>query len=741
MGAADIRGRPTAPHWALVRRLPWALAAAAVCGLAMKPALAVSTTIPFPAPPREQLGLGRLHTLSSLACDVLPAWGDATSGLQGKSITVQQENAAPMEVPRGDRVCAAPIAQPQVFNAIRNASVVGRGDCEVNAEAFNSELDLEWKPALHGAKAVLNQPLVREDEHDAGIFHETEAVRLLTLLRNTVSGGVFRVKSEFDVMGITRRGLGVCVDGTCKHMYAVDAASFDIFSANASGPNNLTTVPVVTFARRDGGPPEMVPVDDEAVLSLGRAVMSQPARLAQHPAWLNRLPDSETFWLGSLRSEDPVPSPLSHLDRTERYWEMNGANADTRPPWLPAIAWTLCAPPSRSFLHNPEHWCADLMTPPDPPPRSNLLVNGKLPPTASPPLGLYRAAEWWISGTQPPDGTLPAGALRNSDTVYRPCWLTGMGAREINPSSPDEMDLQSRVGVASTPVFLSGADLPSNGTLQAEHLFSADVINDLVHTYDRVAFGKDAPPLPTTNAELILAVVVVVPQMVAQFIKLISTRAWHRRDLFVLALMFGTGLVSMGGIFSLAAREARGDAWRASGLQRRFSSHHDAEFKGPHLVTMSETLFLTARLGYRRHLLVSLAIGVAIVYVTVSAAASGTAWALRRRANKASDDGNGDVESSPDSGSESGSAKGGGNPDGSATEAAGRPAVTVGRWGRLHVGLSRRRQWWRPAAAAAVPATPAELPPPPPPLSSVAPASPLPRHLDNDADSEDIATP
>lgn len=149
---------------------------------------------------------------------------------------MQQANAAPMQVPRGDRVCAAPITQPLVLSAIRNATVVGRGDCAVGAWDVNSESNLEWKPALHGAKAVQNAPQVREDELEAGIFHETEVVRLLTLLRNTVSGGIFRVKSEYDVAGITRRSLGVCADGSCKTMYAVDTASFKVFSADAICP-------------------------------------------------------------------------------------------------------------------------------------------------------------------------------------------------------------------------------------------------------------------------------------------------------------------------------------------------------------------------------------------------------------------------------------------------------------------------------------------------------------------------
>lgn len=741
MGAPGTRGRPACHRWAPARCLPLALAIVAVCGFASPASSSTTKIIPFPAPPRRHVGLGRLHTLSSLSCDVLPAWGDAASGFEGASITVQQANAAPMQVPRGDRVCAAPITQPSVLSAIRNATVVGRGDCAVGARDINSEFNLEWKPALHGAKAVHNEPLVREDELEAGIFHETEVVRLLTLLRNTVSGGIFRVKSEYDVTGITRRSLGVCADGSCKTMYAVDTASFNIFSANATGPSGVTAVPVVTFARQDGAPPEVVPVDDEAVLSLGRAVLSQPARLAQHPGWVAHLPNRESFWIESRRLADPLPTALNYRGNDEWWWNANDTNADTRPPFLPAIAWTLCAPPARSFLHNPDYWCADLLTPPDVPPPGSLLVDGKRPRPMSPPPGVFRIAEWWISGTQPPDGTPTAGPLQNPDTIHRPCWLTGLGAREINPSSPDEVDLLARVGVATTPVLLSASDLPSNNTLREEHLFSAEVIDDLIHSYDQVAFGKSPPPIPTTNAELILAVVVVLPQAVAQVIKLISTRQWHRRDLFVLFLMFGTGLVSMGGIFSLAAREARGDAWRASGLQRRFSSHHDPDFLGPHLVTISETLLLTARMGYRRHLVVSLAIGVAIVYVTVCVAASGTAWALRRRASKASDGGDDDVEGSPesvsDSGSDVGSAKGVGKRDGSGTEPAAQPAVAASRWGRLPIGISRRRRrWWRPAAAAAAPASPVQ---PPPPQLSVAPVPPLPRHPDDDTDSEDAA--
>lgn len=239
------------------------------------------------------MGLGRLHTLSSLAFHVLPAWGDGGSG--GSTVTVRPTNGAPMEVPRGDRTYAAPISQPHVLDANLNAKVVGRGECAVDARAFNSEASLEWKPALHGAKAVCNEPLVREDDNGAGIFHEAEAVRLLTLLRNMVSGGVFRVMAEYDVVGIPRRGLGVCAEGSCTTMYAVDTTSFNIFSTDPHWLSNLTSVPVVTLARTDGAPPQVVPIDDEAVLSLGRAVLSQPRGSRSTPGGWSGCPATPPF--------------------------------------------------------------------------------------------------------------------------------------------------------------------------------------------------------------------------------------------------------------------------------------------------------------------------------------------------------------------------------------------------------------------------------------------------------------
>lgn len=80
----------------------------------------------------------------------------------------------------------------------------------------------------------------------------------------------------------------------------------------------------------------------------------------------------------------------------------------------------------------------------------------------------------------------------------------------------------------------------------------------LSRNYDPALFAEQPPADPSTTAEVLLAVIVIIPELVAIVVHLIGPRHWRQRDLWVLAFIFGAGLVSLVVIIALAAREAGG---------------------------------------------------------------------------------------------------------------------------------------------------------------------------------------
>jgi len=328
-------------------------------------------------------------------------------------------------------------------------------------------------------------------------------------------------------------------------------------------------------------------------------------------------------------------------------------------------------------------------------------------------------AFWSISSTGSDAGRPDASTDR---IALSPCWVAGRGDREINPRSPAEQDLARRTGVAYVRLpyeYVDRSRKPSNrsGTEVIHGLHGVNaLVGDLSQMYDRRVFGVEPPDVPTTDAEVLLAVIVVAPELVALIVLLISTREWRVRDLWVLLFVFLSGCVATAGIISLAVREAKADAWRGAGVRHQLEPLiPDPGFGQPVPVARSETLLLVAGTGYRRVWLARLATGLSIAYVVTSVGVAAVVWALRRRSLRARYHG---VEGGPEGGAAA-------DPGGDAGKRrAARTKVTRGGptgWRRWAVRPSRSparwpsHRWCRPGRAAATDATAAEEAEPPPP--------------------------
>eukprot|EP00168_Porphyra_purpurea_P003310 TRINITY_DN13938_c0_g1_i1.p3 TRINITY_DN13938_c0_g1~~TRINITY_DN13938_c0_g1_i1.p3 ORF type:complete len:262 (-),score=87.26 TRINITY_DN13938_c0_g1_i1:62-847(-) len=164
----------------------------------------------------------------------------------------------------------------------------------------------------------------------------------------------------------------------------------------------------------------------------------------------------------------------------------------------------------------------------------------------------------------------------------------------------------------------------------------------LSQTYDRAVFTHGPPPEPSTNAELLLSVIVVAPELVALIVLLVGTRQWWRRDGWVLLFVLGAGLVSMSGAVALALREAAGAAWRAAAVRDELVVELIPTAEAALASTLNrsltslplcrtESLLLAARTGYRVVLFKWLAIGIVATYLVVSGGvAGGVVWVCRQ---------------------------------------------------------------------------------------------------------------
>ncbi|GAB0493601.1 hypothetical protein MMPV_004886 [Pyropia vietnamensis] len=191
------------------------------------------------------------------------------------------------------------------------------------------------------------------------------------------------------------------------------------------------------------------------------------------------------------------------------------------------------------------------------------------------------------------------------------------GGRNVHPHNPIETALAARLSVGT--VKSNGKRFPSYHAFWGDLLDfnTAGLLTALSQNYDRAVFGMPPPDDPATDVEVLLSVIVVVPELVALITTLITTRQRTRRDVAVLIFVFGSGLVSMADIVTLAVREASGAAWRAAAERNELMAGGSYLPFPLNPALRSVTLVLIAHTGYRPPLLWAMTAAMLASYVVV----------------------------------------------------------------------------------------------------------------------------
>lgn len=436
-----------------------------------------------------------------------------------------------------------------------------------------------------------------------GLMCEEEVVRMLTLQRNQRLGAMIRHSGRFDVLALTRWTLGVALNSKPTVMAAVDSLS-----------TYRSTNSVLMYAPRNG-PRRPVRIEEAALLSLGRGVLADPA-------WLG------SAFLGGFNTY----VRLRHFRRgsgdaaATATWRL-GASADTTNSslWLQYLASVLCQPPSSSFVTNGS-LCAGVERPPPAMSVASWSLRAGDQPVGS-QLGLGaggfahmpRETVFWSMNraSSKPSQPLPAcpsfRGVSWRSKLRHPIWLLGRRSREVHangPGSQTEMDMAGRLSSCTFKKYK-----PSMvKRYWPPHV--EDIVADLAGRYRRDLLQVDPPPEPVSNAELLLAVLVVVPEAATVLVLLIQRRRqpprprlwWRWQEGAMLTLAVATGAAALMAVGYVDWQERRGAAWRAASTRLELSlPASDIELARGldatgRSVTLTESVFIVARAGYRPHL-------------------------------------------------------------------------------------------------------------------------------------------
>jgi len=162
-----------------------------------------------------------------------------------------------------------------------------------------------------------------------------------------------------------------------------------------------------------------------------------------------------------------------------------------------------------------------------------------------------------------------------SSSQVTPPELVGRPTREVNPSSAVEAELaaslfqrQLAVPAAVVAAHASSASSDLDAAAAVSDLSGTNIeltreINRLSHVYDRRVFKEEHPAPPVSTADMVLAIVVMVPELGALLVLLLTTERWGRAPLLGFFTIMILGAVSMSGVIALVSQEAAGAAWRA----------------------------------------------------------------------------------------------------------------------------------------------------------------------------------
>jgi len=241
----------------------------------------------------------------------------------------------------------------------------------------------------------------------------------------------------------------------------------------------------------------------------------------------------------------------------------------------------------------------------------------------------------------------------SSPKQVTPLKLVGRASREINPSSAVEAELAA--SLFQRPLMVPAADV-------ARHAFSTSTgwdevskksgaskelsleLDRLAHAYDRRVFQAEHPAPPVSPADMVLTIIVVVPELGALLVLLLTTERWGRAALLGFSTILVLGAVSLSGVMALAAQEAAGAAWRARSTRTAthaiFPAGNPVNERGRPtlagtLVLVDESLLVLAPTMYQPLWVQRVAAVVCGVYIVAAAAMSARVLFIARQQRRA----------------------------------------------------------------------------------------------------------
>lgn len=621
----------------------------------------------FPSPSKGP-PVGRFHELPSLQCQVHPPAAGGVSpdpnavrnpyGPEGTGWTIETKGTAgKVFIPYEPGTCASPLNDLFQLSFFKNCEQMEKKwNITRNPEALPWEADagtdfiwvgnafdarMSWRAMLGSvSEGRLRSHFFRkldcaERPTQSALVCEDEIVRLLSLHRNQVAGGMQRQRGLYDVLTVERATDGVVIDTAGNVVAAVDRVS------KAAGTGRSGHIAVLLYETRDGNKRPVL-TREAALLSLGRAVLADPSSLGRFPA---------------VELNADVELEVGRGENTEerKTWSLRPGTPTTHSDaWLQEVAKIMCTPPMASFVVDggycdgvKERLSADQRIP---------LRAGGRPAPAAQGLSTGHFADWsearlaWhIKSSNGAETPTPCESLPNDTPARQPRWLLGRGDREVRATSTAESELArslSSCAFSDTRWDLTFANMEVDGVA---------LTSQLSQEFRRDIFGVDPPADPASDASLLLAILVVVPEA-AVIVQLLLRRhvppplqprlrprpRWYWREGASLAVAIAAGAVALVGVGFVDRQEQLGHAWRAAAVRhsRRIPANQSEHLTSlsvdyfGRIVYDSETLIVVARTGYRpgltRWLLVGSVVAFTMLTVLVLVRSAVAAWQVER---------------------------------------------------------------------------------------------------------------
>jgi len=488
-----------------------------------------------------------------------------------------------------------------------------------------------------------------------------------------------------------------CVDGSTPGGGNVGDNATNISPAPCTTIN--VNVPIITHLGPDGVE-RSVSMASAELLTLGRGMLGSP-RWYERAAMPYHLGGEVTMSGPTLFSNEANRGLLSIHDGVEETkWDLNGTTqgidgpddddntndflpaSPTSTPFLAHIATIFCAGKLRSFLSSPaacngiRPWGRVRRRSASIEIESNIMDGGEWAEAGKVewkvnPTRLTRT----VTGAAPSSRSskayqrrswMPEEIFRNTAQIFAslasssrqvtPPELVGRPSREVNPSSAVEAELAASLfqrqlelpaEVVAGHVSFTSSDLDAAAAvsdLSGANIELSRELNRLSHVYDRRVFREEHPPPPVSTADMVLAIIVVVPELGALLVLMLTTERWGRPALlgfFTIAIL---GAVSISGVIALVSQEAAGAAWRArstrTAIHTVFPAGNPVDKWGQPtligtLVVVDETFLLLAPTTYRPLWVQRVAAVVCGVYAVATAAMAARVLFVAREQRRA----------------------------------------------------------------------------------------------------------